>query len=60
MLETFSNKLLWMKLTHETGGEVGVRTDLAVNFNEPLHDDLGDFRVGQCILKTVSKENDQG
>ncbi len=47
-------------LTHETGWVVGVGTDFTVDFDEPLHDDFGHFRVVQGILQTVTKENNQG
>lgn len=46
--------------THESSGVVGVGADLAVNFDETLHDDLGHLRVRQGILEPVAEENDQG
>lgn len=39
-----------LKLTHEASWIVDVGTDLAVNLDVTLHDDLGDFGVVQCVL----------
>lgn len=46
-------------LTHESSGEVGVCADLAVDLNQPLHDDLGHLSVGQGVLQTVAQEDHQ-
>lgn len=43
--------------THETSRVVGIRTDLSVDFNESLHDDLGNLVVVQGILETIAEEN---
>ena len=44
-------------LTHETSRVVGIGADLSVDFDEPLHDDLGNLTVGQGVLQTVTKKN---
>lgn len=45
---------------HESSWVVGVGTDFTVNFDQPLHDDLGHFRVVQGILEPVTEENYHG
>jgi len=45
---------------HESGWVVGVSADFAVNFDQPLHDNFGHFRVVQGILESVTKENHHG
>ena len=44
---------------HETGGELGVGSDLVVNFDQSLGDDQGHFTPGQGIFETVTEENTQ-
>lgn len=46
-------------LTHEASWVVNVGADLAVDFDVSLHDDLGDFSVGQGVLQTVTQEDHQ-
>ena len=38
---------------HETGGELGIGTDLAVNLDQPLLHDSLNLLGGQSILQTV-------
>jgi hypothetical protein len=45
---------------HVTGWICRVGADLAVNFDEALHDDLLDFAAIEGILETVADEDDQG
>jgi hypothetical protein len=53
------NNLLKL-LTHETDGEGVVGTDLAVDLQETLLDDLLSLLAGQGVTKTVAEENDNG
>lgn len=46
-------------LTHESSWEVDVGADLSVDFDETLHDDLCDFRVGQSVLEAITQEDDE-
>lgn len=45
---------------HETGGEVVVGTDLAVDLDTAFHADLGAFLVGQGVLELVTKDDTHG
>ncbi len=47
-------------LTHETRGVVGIGSDLVVHFDEPLHQNEGHLPLGQGILQSVTKKDDQG
>jgi len=42
---------------HETGGELGIGTDLAINLDQALFQDGFHFLGGQCVLQTVTQEN---
>lgn len=44
---------------HESSWEVDVGADLSVDFDETLHDDLGDLSVGERVLETVTQEDDE-
>lgn len=48
------------KLTHESGWVVNVSANLAVDFDESLHDDLGDFGVCQSVLQAITQKDHQG
>lgn len=41
---------------HVPGRVVGVCSHFPVDFDEPLHDDLGDFSAIEGVLQSVSKE----
>ena len=58
IFETAGNEVL-ARLTHESCWVVDVSADLSVNFDESLHDDLGDFGVGQSVLQAIAQENHQ-
>lgn len=42
---------------HEAAGVGVVSSDLAVDLDQSLHDDLGDLLAGQSILQTVLEED---
>lgn len=42
------------KLTHETSWIIGVGADLAVDLDQTLHHDLGDFIVVQGVLESIT------
>ena len=48
-----------LKLTHESCWVVDVSADLSVDFDESLHDNLGDFSVCQSVLQTVTEKDHQ-
>jgi len=43
----------------EASGIIGVGSDLAVDFDESLHEDGGDFAFVQCVLKAISSISTQ-
>merc|ERR1719389_952109 len=45
---------------HESGGELGVRASLAINFDEPLLQDSLDLLSAQSVLQTVPDEQSDG
>ena len=44
---------------HETSWVVGVCSDLSVDLDESLHDNLSNFTTVQSILQTVSKKDNE-
>ena len=44
---------------HESSGEGSIGSDLSVDFDNALHQDHGDFLVGQGILEAISEDDDQ-
>lgn len=44
---------------HETSWVVGVCSDLCVDLDQSLHNDLGDFSTIESILQSVAEENDE-
>lgn len=44
---------------HETSWVVGVRSDLGVDLDQSLHNNLGDLSTIQSILQTVAKEDNE-
>lgn len=46
--------------THEASGEGRIGPDLAVNLDEPLHQDRQHLLLGEGVFKTVPKEDDEG
>lgn len=46
--------------THETSGEGLVSPDLAVDLDESLLNNSGDFTASKSILQTVSEEDSEG
>ena len=45
---------------HESSGEGRVGTDLAVDLNVTLHEDLGDLALGESKLQAVAKHHHEG
>jgi len=45
---------------HEPRGVRVVSSNPAIDFNSPLHDDLGHLAVGQSILQPVPEDDDEG
>ena len=52
--------LLKLDDVHESGGEVGVGTDLSVDLDTPFHTDLLAFLSRQGILETFTEDNSNG
>lgn len=44
-------------LTHETGRELGVRSDLVVNLDEALGNNEGNLSAGQSVPQSVTEED---
>lgn len=45
---------------HEAGGEGSVSSHFAIDLDQSLFDDRGDFTAVQCILQPVAKEDGEG
>ena len=55
MNNVFENSTKYLlKLTHESCWVVDISADLSVDLDESLHDNLGDFSVGQSVLQTIT------
>lgn len=48
------------KYTHEAGGVVGVGSDLSIDLDNALHDNVGNLALVQRKLQAITEQNDEG